>query len=47
MLRSLKGDEIECMVRLDFATTNNKAVYEALLAGLDLAKAAGVTTVIV
>ena len=41
MLRSLEGDKIECMVRLDFTTTNNESEYEALLAGLDLAKAAG------
>ena len=27
------------MVRLDFPTTNNEAEYEALVAGLDLAKA--------
>ena len=30
------------MVRLDFPTTNNEAKYEAVVAGLDLAKAAGV-----
>ena len=29
------------MVRLDFPTTNNEAEYEVLVAGLDLAKAAG------
>ena len=27
------------MVRLDFPTTNNEAEYEALIVGLDLAKA--------
>ena len=35
------GDKIECMIRLDFPTTNNEAEYEALVVGLDLAKAAG------
>ena len=34
------------MVRLDFPTTNNEAEYEALVAGLDLAKAAGAAKVI-
>ena len=35
------------MVFLDFHTTNNEAEYEALVAGLDLAKAVGVTSVVV
>ena len=35
------------MVRLDFPTTNNEAEYEALVAGLDLAKAAGAASVVV
>ena len=35
------------MIRLDFPTTNNKAKYEALVAGLDLVKAAGVKNVVV
>ena len=35
-----EGDQIECMVCLDFPTTNNEAEYETLVAGLDLAKAA-------
>ena len=39
VLHSSKGDKIECMVRLDFPTTNNEAEYEALIVGLDLAKA--------
>ena len=33
--------------RLDFPTTNNEAEYEALVAGLDLAKATGVENIIV
>ena len=35
------------MVRLDFPTTNNKAEYEALVAGLDLAKATGAVRVVI
>ena len=35
------------MSRLDFPTTNNEAEYEALVAGLDLAKAAGVENIVV
>ena len=35
------------MVRLDFPTTNNEAEYEALVAGLDLARAAGATSVVI
>ena len=34
------------MVRLDFPTTNNEAEYEVLVAGLDLAKAAGAARVV-
>ena len=46
MLHSLERDEIECMVRLNFLITNNEVEYETLVAGLDLAKAAGATNVI-
>ena len=35
------------MVRLDFPTTNNEAEYEALVVGLDLAKAAGAASVVI
>ena len=35
------------MVRLDFPTTNNEAKYGTLVPGLDLAKAARATSVIV
>ena len=38
---------VECMVCLDFPTTNNVAKYEALVAALDLAKAAGATSVVI
>ena len=41
VIHSLEGDEIECMVRLNFPTTNNEAKYKALVAELDLTKAAG------
>ena len=34
------------MIWLDFPTTNNEAEYEALVAGLDLAKAAGAKNMI-
>ena len=46
ILHSSKGDKIECMVRLDFLTTNNELEYKALTAGLDLAKAPITTNVI-
>ena len=38
---------VECMVRLNFPTTNNEAEYKALVAGLDLAKAARATSVVI
>ena len=47
VLHSPEGDKIECMVRLDFPTTNNEAEYEALIAGLDLAKVAGTENLVV
>ena len=47
MIQTPEGDKIRCMIRLDFPTTNNEAKYEALVAGLDLAKAAGVENVVV
>ena len=34
------------MVCLDFSMTNNETEYKALMAGLDLAKAAGAMTVV-
>ncbi|XP_050240791.1 uncharacterized protein LOC126689600 [Quercus robur] len=40
VIQTPEGDKICCMIRLDFPTTNNEAEYEALVAGLDLAKAA-------
>ena len=47
LLLSPKGDMVECIVRLDFPTTNNEAEYEVLVAGLDLAKAVGATSVFI
>ena len=46
VIQTPEGDKIECMIRLDFPTTNNEAKYEALVAGLDLAKAAGAENMI-
>ena len=47
VLLSPERDMVECMVCLDFPTTNNEAEYEALVAGLDLAKAAGAMSVVI
>ena len=47
MFHSPERDKIECMVRLDFLTTNNEAEYEALVTGLDLAKAVGAVSVVI
>ena len=47
LLWSPEGDTIECAVRLQFSTTNNKAKYEAVLLGLDLAKVAGAKSVVI
>ncbi|XP_050259010.1 uncharacterized protein LOC126704009 [Quercus robur] len=47
VLHSPEGDKIECMVHLDFLMTNNEVKYEALIVGLDLAKAAGVENLVV
>ena len=35
------------MIRLDFPTTNNEAEYEILVAGLDLVRATGATSVVI
>ena len=47
ILQSPEGDMVDCMVRLDYPTTNNEAEYEALVTGLDLAKVAGATSVVI
>ena len=47
VLLSPEEDVVKYMIRLDFPTTNNEAEYEALVAGLDLARAAGATSVVI
>ena len=47
MIQTPQGDKIQCMIQLDFPTTNNKVEYEALVAGLDLAKATGAENIVV
>ena len=47
VIQTSEGDKIKCMIRLDFPTTNNEAKYEAMVTGLDLAKAAGAENVVV
>ena len=47
VLLSPKGDTVECMVRLDFSTTDNEVEYKALVAGLNLAKTAGAVSIVV
>ena len=46
VLYSVEGDEVECMIQLDFPTINNEVEYEALIVGLDLAKVAGATNLV-
>ena len=47
VLHTSEGDKIECIIRLDFPTTNNEAEYEALVVGLDLIRAAGAENMVV
>ena len=47
VLCSPERDEIECMVRLDFPTTNNEVEYETLVVGIDLAKVVGAANVVI
>jgi len=47
VLYSPEGGEIECMIHLNFPTTNNEVEYEVLVARLDLTNATGATNVIV
>ena len=46
VIQTPEGDKIECMIRLDFVTTNNEAEYKALVVGLGLAKAASAENVV-
>ena len=47
VLHTPEGDKIKCMIHLDFPPTNNEVEYEALVASLDLAKAAGAENMVV
>lgn len=47
LLHTSEEDEIKCMIRLDFPTTNNEANYETLIVGLNLTRAIGVENMIV
>ena len=47
VLLSPKGDIVECMICLDFPTTNNEEEYEVLVASLDLVRAVGATSVVI
>ena len=47
VLHSPEGDKIECMILLDFPTTNNEVEYETLIVRLDLAKVAGAENLVV
>ena len=47
VIQTPEGDKIECMIRLDFPTTNNEAEYEALVVGLDLARDVGAENIII
>ena len=47
VIQTSERDKIECMIRLDFLMTNNEAEYEALVARLDLVKAAGAENMII
>jgi len=46
VIQTLEGDKIQCIIQLDFPTTNIEAEYEALVAGLDLVKATGAKNVV-
>ena len=47
VLYSPEGDKVKCVILLNFPTTNNEAEYEALIAGLDFAKATGAKNMVV
>ena len=47
MIQTPERDKIECMIRLDFPTTNNEDEYEALVVRLDLARAASAESMVV
>ena len=47
VLISPEKDRVECMIRLEFYTTNNEAEYEALVVGFDLAGVARAENMII
>ena len=47
ILKSLERDKLKYATRLQYQTTNNKAKYEALLKGLELAMSLGAESIIV
>ena len=47
VIQTLEGDEIKCMIRLDFPATNNEAEYEAVLVDLNLAKVAEASLIVI
>ena len=47
LIQTPEGDKIESMIRLDFLMTNNKVEYEALVTGLNLARAACAESMVV
>ena len=47
VLHSPKGDKVECMIHLNFPTTNNEVEYKALIVGLDFTKAAGAVNMVI
>jgi ribonuclease HI len=40
-LTSLEGEKLQYAIKLDFVPTNNEAEYEAVLAGLSIAREMG------
>ena len=46
VLQSPEGDLIDCVVRLQFSTTNNEVEYETVPTGLDLTKVVGASSVV-
>ena len=47
VLKSLEGDKLKYAARLQYQITNNKAKYEALLKGVELAKSFKAESVVI
>ena len=47
VLKSLEGDKLKYVARLEYQTTNNEVEYEALIKGLELAKSLRAESVVV